>query len=65
VSETEWKALLASLRAEYAALKEGLATGPAWEDEDILTGTFGLIAHGAWHLGAVRQALGRVVAPKT
>ena len=65
VSETEWKKLLAALRAEYASLREAIAAGSAWADEDMLTGTLGLIAHGAWHLGAVRQALGRIVAPTT
>ena len=64
VGEAEWKGLLASLRKEYAALRESIAAGEAWKDEDSLTGTFGLIAHGAWHLGALRQALGRVTAPK-
>jgi len=64
VSEGEWKELLASLREEYVALRKAIAAGSAWEDEDTLTGTLGLISHGAWHLGAVRQALGQVVAPK-
>lgn len=64
VSESEWKALVESLRAEYDAYREVIASGKAWENEDLITGTLGLIAHGAWHLGAIRQGLGLVTAPK-
>jgi hypothetical protein len=63
VSEAEWKELLAGLRAEYEAVRAAFAAGDAWEDETILTGSLGLIAHGAWHLGAIRQGLGLVKAP--
>jgi len=58
-----WKTLLASLRSEYEALREVLATGAGWSDEDTMTGVFGTIAHGAWHLGALRQGLGKVRSP--
>jgi hypothetical protein len=63
VSEAEWRSLVAALRAEYDAFREVLAKGDFWNDEDILTGTLGLLCHGAWHLGAIRQALGLVKAP--
>lgn len=64
VDEAEWTALVAGLRAEYEALRAAIASGAAWSDEETLTGTFGHIAHGAWHLGAIRQGLGLVKAPK-
>ncbi len=63
VSEAEWKALVAALRKEYEDFRSALE-GWAWEDADSLTGAFGLIAHGAWHLGAIRQALGLIKAPR-
>jgi hypothetical protein len=63
VDDAEWKALAAGLRAEYLAFREVLAKGDFWNDEDILTGTLGLLCHGAWHLGAIRQALGLIKAP--
>jgi len=64
VSEAEWVELLAGLRAEYEAFRAVLSSGRAWKDEELLTGTFAQIAHGAWHLGAIRQALGMVSAPR-
>jgi len=64
VAEAEWKILLAGLRAQYEAFREILASGKAWEDEEFMTGTLGLIAHGAWHLGAIRQGLGLTRAPR-
>jgi hypothetical protein len=56
VSEEEWQALVAGLRAEYEAFREALAKGGLWDDEDMLTGTLGLLCHGAWHLGAKAPA---------
>ncbi len=64
VSEAEWESLVSGLRAEYAAVREVIAKGDFWDDENLLTGTLGLLCHGAWHLGAIRQALGLVKAPK-
>ncbi len=63
VTEAEWKDLLDGLNKEFADFKEILASGKAWESEESITGNFGVIAHGAWHLGAIRQALGFVKAP--
>jgi hypothetical protein len=63
VNEAEWKALAAALRKEYEDFRSALATGKAWDDQQSMTGTLGLIAHGAWHLGAIRQALGLIKAP--
>lgn len=63
VSDAEWKSLVAGLGAEYEAFRETLAKGGLWDDEDMLTGALGTLCHGAWHLGAIRQALGLIKAP--
>jgi hypothetical protein len=63
VGDAEWVALVGALRKEYADFRLVLAAGKAWDDPQFLTGALGLIAHGAWHLGAIRQALGLVKAP--
>jgi hypothetical protein len=65
VSEEEWSSLVSGLRAEYAAFREALAKGGLWDADDLMTGTLGLLCHGAWHLGAIRQALGLVKAPES
>ncbi len=57
VDEGEWKKLKASLRREYEDFRSAIAAGIKWDDPLFLTGTLGQLAHGAWHLGAVRQLL--------
>ena len=64
VDEEAWKGLVSGLRLEYRDFREVIASGKLWQDEDLLTGTLGQIAHGAWHLGAIRQGLGLVSTPK-
>jgi hypothetical protein len=63
VDDAEWRALVAALRKEYEDFRLVLSAGKAWDDQQFLTGALGLIAHGAWHLGAIRQALGLIKAP--
>jgi hypothetical protein len=63
VGDAEWVALVAALRKEYEDFRLVLSAGKAWDDTQFLTGALGLIAHGAWHLGAIRQALGLIKAP--
>jgi len=64
VGEEEWKDLVAALRSEIAAFREVIASGKAFEDEEFATGVLGLICHGAWHLGALKQGLGLISAPR-
>jgi hypothetical protein len=64
VDEAGWKALLAGLRAEYDSLLAAIKAGLPWQDEMAMTGIFGQLAHGAWHLGAIRQGLGLVKLPE-
>lgn len=64
VDEEAWRKLVAALRAEYAKAREAIGAAPLPDDPVALIGTLSLVAHGAWHLGAVRQALGLTRAPK-
>jgi hypothetical protein len=59
-----FRELIAALRREYLAFRDFIASGKAWADETMMTGTLGAIAHGAWHLGAIRQGLGLVRSPE-
>ncbi len=64
VGDEEWKGLLVGLRAEYEGIREAIAQGLPWADDMNMTGLFGQLAHGAWHLGAIRQGLGLVRLPR-
>lgn len=64
VSEAQWRDLVEGLRAEYAEFRTNVESGVFLNDEDSMTGLLATIAHGAWHLGAIRQGLGRIGAPK-
>ena len=56
VDDAAWERLRASLRDEYLALREVLQSPNAWvEDDEALTGVLAVIAHSAYHLGALRQ----------
>jgi len=64
VDAAEWKVLVAGLRKEYEEMRAALAEEKHWDDPDFVTGLISLIGHGAWHLGALRQGLGLVKAPR-
>lgn len=55
VNETEWSDLRADLRRLVNELMASLVPGPQWSDPLVLTGSMAVMAHGAWHLGAIRQ----------
>lgn len=57
VTEAEWDRLRAELRSQYDQLREALAQELPWDAPMVLPGTLGQIAHGAWHLGAIRTLL--------
>jgi hypothetical protein len=57
VSDDEWRTLLAELETEYRNLVPLLSPGELWSNARMLTGVVGLVAHGAWHLGAIRQMI--------
>jgi hypothetical protein len=54
VDETQWEALKKGLRDSYAAVMRELKSVEDWEDESIGAG-MAIIAHTAYHLGAIRQ----------
>jgi hypothetical protein len=56
VSEEEWQELIARLRRSYEETKAFAGSFEQW-DEDFIAGAFGIVAHCAYHLGEVRQAL--------
>lgn len=56
VTEAEWQDLIDRLRTTYNGLKEFIATFDDW-NEQFIGGAFGIVAHTAYHLGEIRQAL--------
>ena len=60
VDDPAWTKLRQELRRAYQSLFIAIETERDW-DEDALGGAMGAIAHAAYHLGAIRQRLGREV----
>lgn len=56
VDEARWRELRGELLEEYERVLALARRTDAW-DEDAIGGAFGLVAHSAYHLGAVRQML--------
>ena len=56
VDDAGWTALRQQLRGQYEAFREAVASEPAAGGEGLAP-TIGAIAHAAYHLGAVKQAL--------
>lgn len=56
VTETEWQDLVSRLRSTYDGLKAFIGTNETW-NEVMVGGAFGIVAHTAYHLGEIRQAL--------
>ncbi len=56
VSPEEWAAIQAGLRANYARILTLLRETP-FSDERQIAGAIGVVAHTAYHLGEIRQAL--------
>lgn len=55
VSPGEWDSLRADLRQKVSEVMATMVPGPPWADPMVVTSAMGVIAHGAWHLGAIRQ----------
>jgi hypothetical protein len=53
VDALEWQALCAALRTEYETLTEFLRGIETWDDE-MIGGSLSMLAHTAYHLGAIR-----------
>jgi hypothetical protein len=57
VTADEWAAIQAELRQSYQRIRELTKSTPNWDDVYVLGGAMGLVAHTAYHLGEIRQAL--------
>jgi hypothetical protein len=57
VTTDEWMAIQAELRESYQRIIELIEWVPAWPGELVIAGAIGVIAHTAYHLGEIRQAL--------
>ncbi|MBA2468937.1 MAG: hypothetical protein H0V37_05985 [Chloroflexia bacterium] len=59
VSEAEWRELIDRLRATYEGLRGFIKSNEVW-NEMFVGGAFGIVAHTAYHLGEIRQALATI-----
>ena len=58
VTPEEWEASKTRLREAYLTIHDRITNFPAvWDIENSLSGTIALVAHAAYHLGEIRQAL--------
>ena len=57
VDESEWQAIQNELRLRYDNAIALIDNSPAWPSQAHLAGAMALVAHSAYHLGEIRQAL--------
>lgn len=57
VSPDEWEAIQGELRISYERILALIADTAVWPSEREIGGAIGMIAHTAYHLGEIRQAL--------
>lgn len=57
VSDEEWAAIQAELRTSYDRIIQLVHDTTEWPGEREIGGAIGIIAHTAYHLGEIRQAL--------
>jgi hypothetical protein len=57
VNPEEWEALRRQLRATYGRVRATLQNVDGWDGEDEIGGALAILAHTAYHLGEIRQAL--------
>jgi hypothetical protein len=57
VTPDEWKIIQDELRANYTSIMNLIKTAPAWQGEAEIGSAIAIIAHTAYHLGEIRQAL--------
>lgn len=60
VTEEEWAILKARLRETYQEIVALARSECAWEAEGRIWGAIAMVAHNAYHLGAIRMALGKI-----
>jgi hypothetical protein len=57
VTAAEWEALKGRLREAYQGIRTVLEDDATFENEHSLGGSIAIVAHTAYHLGEIRQAL--------
>lgn len=57
VRPEEWSALQERVRQSYERTKEMIQSYDRWDMENSLSGAMAIVAHTAYHLGEIRQAL--------
>ena len=57
VDEAEWNAIQAELHRQYERIITLIEGASAWPSEAHLAGAMAVVAHSAYHLGEIRQAL--------
>jgi hypothetical protein len=57
VSPEEWQALKDELRQAHQQVLTRLKTPDSWNSDNTLGGALAIVAHTAYHLGGIRQAL--------
>ena len=57
VTPDEWEAIKTELRTRYNGILKLIEDMPAWSSEAEIGGAIAVIAHTAYHLGEIRQAL--------
>lgn len=56
VDDNQWSAIQSDLRESYLRIKNHVNATPGWGEPEI-SGAIAVIAHSAYHLGEIRQAL--------
>ena len=54
MTDDDWAKLQSDLKAKYGEVLQWLTTNDKWDD-DATHGALGVLAHAAYHLGAIRQ----------
>lgn len=57
VSADEWEAIKEELRQNYKLILQLIKDTPVWPSEREIGGAMAVLAHTAYHLGEIRQAL--------
>lgn len=57
VTPDEWVAIQDELRANYSNIIKLIKSAPVWQSEAEIAGAMAVVAHTAYHLGEIRQAL--------
>jgi hypothetical protein len=57
VTSDEWEALKKELRETYQGVLTAMKNLDTWEGEDDIGASLAILAHTAYHLGEIRQAL--------